>query len=454
MVPIGHAGGEAGDAVLGRNARVTSREALATQQLKELRRLLSEVGATNPFYRQRWDAGGAHWQPDSLDEFRRTMPFTRKHELVADQAQHPPYGTNLTFPLERYTRCHGTSGSTGRPLRWLDTPESWAWMLGHWRRVFEAAGVGAGDRVFFAFSFGPFLGFWTAFEAALGMGCLCLPGGGLTSLARVRSLLEQEATVLCCTPTYALHLADVAAGEHIDLGASRVRNLFVAGEPGGSLPSVRRALEARWPGAVVRDHHGMTEVGPVSYECPAEPGVLHPIETSYLVEVVDTHSGAEVADGETGELVLTTLGRVGSPLIRYRTGDLVRKRPGEGRCGCGTWDQAWPGGILGRTDDMVVIRGVNVYPSAVEEVVREVGGAGEYRAEVHAMGAMLELRLVVEPDRGRSELGETLARRLEAAFQSRLALRVPVRVVEAGSLPRFEMKSRRWIRTASPGEAV
>lgn len=430
-------------------ADVSTREALEAAQLRQLQNLLAEVARANPFYRDRWQSARLRPEIDSLGDFRARFPFLRKHDLVVDQATHPPYGSNLTYPLERYTRCHGTSGSTGRPLRWLDTPESWAWMLENWRRVYRAAGVGRGDRVFFAFSFGPFLGFWTAFEAAQGLGCLCLPGGGLTSVARLRSLLDQEATVLCCTPSYALHLVDVARQEGLDLANSRVRRLIVAGEPGGSVPATRRILETAWKGARLFDHHGMTEVGPVSYECPSEPGVLHVIESAYLAEVVDPRTARPVEAGSIGELVLTTLGRTGSPLIRYRTGDLVRGRSSLGRCRCGAFDLALEGGILGRADDMVVIRGVNVFPSAVDEVVRDVGGIAEYRAEVHAAGALMELRLVVEPAPGVPD-PVALAGRLEAAFQTRMALRVPVQLVENGTLPRFEMKARRWVRTATP----
>jgi phenylacetate-CoA ligase len=428
------------------------RSDLERAQLERLRALVSLTAERNPFYRERWRKAGLVPDFKSLDEFRSRFPFTRKHELVADQSANPPYGTDLAFPLSAYTRCHGTSGSAGRPLRWLDTPESWAWMLGNWRRVYEAAGVGAGDRVFFAFSFGPFLGFWTAFESALQLGCLCLPGGGLTSVARLRSILEQGATVLCCTPTYALHLGDVARAEGIDLSESKIRRVIVAGEPGGSAPATRRAIESAWPGSRVFDHHGMTEVGPVSYECPARPGALHIIEASYLAEIVDARSGRPVAPGEIGELTLTTLGRLGSPLIRYRTGDLVRARVAEagGRCACGSVELSLEGGILGRTDDMVVIRGVNVFPAAVEEVTRELRGIVEYRAEVCSVGALLELKIDIEPAPDVRDPG-ALARQLESSLQSRLALRVPVRAVAPGTLPRFEMKARRWVRTAGTG---
>lgn len=426
-----------------------SRETLERQQLEGLRGLLGEVWAGNPFYRKHWSAAAVDPGPvTSAEDFRARYPFTRKHDLVVDQLEHPPYGTDLTYPLERYTRCHGTSGSTGHPLRWLDTPESWEWMLGNWRRVYQAAGVGAGDRVFFAFSFGPFLGFWTAFEAAMRLGCLCLPGGGMTTVARLRSVLDQGATVLCCTPSYALHLGEVARGEGIDLKASKVRRIVVAGEPGGSVPAMRSAIQAVWAGAQVMDHHGMTEVGPVSYGCPKHPDVLHVIEPSYLAEVVDPRTGHPVRAGELGELILTTLGRLGSPLIRYRTGDLVSARPREAhdRCACGTVELALQGGVVGRVDDMVVVRGVNVFPSAVDAIVRGVGGVVEYRVHVRSAGALLELALDVE---AAAEPSLPVARALEAALQTRLGLRVPVTVVEAGSLPRAELKARRWVRSVA-----
>ncbi|MCC6234149.1 MAG: phenylacetate--CoA ligase family protein [Verrucomicrobiales bacterium] len=417
-------------------------------RIDRLRDLLRTVVATNSFYQKHWAGTDVVEGWRTLAEFAQRVPVTCKSDLVRDQTAHPPYGSNLTFPLERYTRCHGTSGTSGRPIRWLDTPESWDWMLGNWRCVYRAAGVTRADRVFFAFSFGPFLGFWTAFESALGLGCLCLPGGGMTSVARLRSLLEQRATVLCCTPTYALHLGDVAQQQGIDLSALELRRILVAGEPGGSVPAVRASIQARWPGARVFDHHGMTEVGPVSYECPAQPGVLHVIEDSYVAEVLDSGSAADGTAERTGELVLTTLGRVGSPLVRYRTGDLVRAR--RGRCPCGTDDLALVGGVLGRTDDMVVVRGVNVFPGAVDDVVREAGGVAEYQAEIVREGSLLALRLVVEPAPGGAS-GADVARTLEDLFQSRLALRVPVRLVAGGTLPRFEMKARRWVRLDGVG---
>ena len=214
----------------------------------------------------------------------RHLPFTTKAELLADQAEHPPYGTALTYPLERYRRFCQTSGTSGRPLRWLDTTESWTWMLDNWAAIYRIAGVEPGERLFFPFSFGPFLGFWTAFDAASRYGCLCLPGGGMSSTARLRFLAENEAAVVLCTPTYALRLAEAAREEGVDLPASSVRALILAGEPGASIPATRGRIEAAW-GARVFDHTGMTEVGPMAVECVANPGGLHVLETELVIEV-------------------------------------------------------------------------------------------------------------------------------------------------------------------------
>ncbi|MBI3878286.1 MAG: AMP-binding protein [Verrucomicrobia bacterium] len=420
-----------------------NRDAIEAHQLAHLRALLGVLVPANGFYAAKFAEVKFSPEISSLDDFRQRAPFTFKREIVEDQERHPPYGSDLTFPLSHYTRYHQTSGSTGTPIRWLDTPESWSWMLDNWERIHRAGGTTRDDRIFFAFSFGPFLGFWTAFESAERLGCLVIAGGGMNSLARLRAILDNGATVLCCTPTYAIRLAEVAAEEKIDLRAGKVRTLSVAGEPGGSIPATRKRLEQLWPGARVYDHHGMTEVGPVSFECPTRPGVLHVIESAYLAEVIDPATEKSVAAGQVGELVLTTLGRVGSPLLRYRTGDLVK--PSWSRCACGHCDLALEGGILGRTDDMIVVRGVNVYPSAVEEIVRGCGGIAEYQARVSEARALAELQIQIEPEAGCAD-ATALARRLEKAFESALALRVPVAAVAPGTLPRFEMKARRWIR--------
>ena len=418
---------------------------IAQTQTEQMRALLAAILPANSFQAKRLETHGITRRISNLSQFFEEIPFTTKQELIEDQLANPPFGTNLTYARERYNRCHQTSGTVAKPLRWLDTPESWNWMIGNWERVHRAAGVTAADRVFFAFSFGPFLGFWLAFEAGARIGCVCLPGGGMSSTARLQTIIDMEATVLCCTPTYALRLAEVAAEEKIDLAAvSRVKVLIVAGEAGGSIPALRQRLEQLWPGARVFDHHGMTEVGPVTYECPVRPGVLHVMETAYLAEVIDPVTAQRTPGGQTGELVLTPLGRLGSPLLRYRTGDMV-KTALDSVCECGRYELALEGGILGRRDAMVVVRGVNIYPSAVEEIIRSAGGVTEFQVKISQAREMTELAVEIEPSPGTPDTA-VLVHKLEAAFNTAFALRVPVQTVPPGSLPRHEMKANRWVK--------
>lgn len=422
----------------------STRDEMRADQLVRLRRLLDVVAADNPFYRSKLREAGLDGGLSSLAEFFEKMPFTEKQELVDDQAAHPPFGTNLTYPLEDYSRFNQTSATSSRPMRWIDTPDGWQGLVENWKQVLHAAGVERADVLYFAFSFGPFLGFWTGWDAATQLGCLSIPGGGLSSVARLAAIRDNQATVLMCTPTYALRLAEIAAENQIGLGEMRIRKIIVAGEPGGSVPAVRKRIEDCWPGAAVFDHHGMTEVGPVSHECPQQPGTLLIIESAYLPEIVEPGGTRPVAPGELGELILTTLNRVGSPLIRYRTGDLVREDPDvAGRHGYP--QMALAGGILDRADDMVMVRGVNVFPSAVDDVIRSFADVAEYRVEVSDAGSMAELNVRVEPVPECADAGQ-LAARIELRLRLTFSLRMPVAVCDHNELPRFKAKARRWVR--------
>jgi phenylacetate-CoA ligase len=427
---------------------MSGRDAIEREQLARLRRMLAAL-EQNPFYADRLHAAGLDGTVADLETFTARMPVTTKAELVADQAAHPPYGTNLTAPLEAYVRLHQTSSTTGNPLRWLDTADGWSAMVDGWVTVFEAAGVTAEDRLFAAFSFGPFIGFWLGFEAAARMGCLVIPGGAMSSVNRLRAILANEVTVLCATPTYAIRLGETAREHDLDLAASRVRTIVVGGEPGGSVPAVRGRIEAMWPGARVFDHHGMTEIGPATFECPDRAGTLHLLEPALLCEFVDPETGAPLADGAgTGELVVTTLDRVDSPLLRYRTGDIVRPAP-LGVCACGRATRTLDGGVVGRVDDMVFVRGVNLYPSVVDDILAAQPGVAEYRVEIHEERGMTELRVLIEPTPDAPDADE-LQRAVADAFRSAVHLRVPIDVVPSDTLPRFEFKSKRWVRV-DPG---
>ena len=421
------------------------RAALEARQAERLGALLRALRGRNAFYDRKLARAGVDVERLALPADLAALPFTTKAELVTDQAASPPWGTALTEPLDRYTRYNQTSSTTGRPLRWIDTPESWRWMLRCWRAVYRAAGVTARDRVFFPFSFGPFLGFWTGFDAATAIGAHAIPAGGMTSTQRLALIDTLSPTVVCCTPTYALRLLDVAreAGGLEALSGNPVRLLIVAGEPGGSIPATRERIERGW-GARVIDHHGLTEVGPISFECLEAPGFLHVNEREFIAEVVDPVTGEPLADGARGELVITNLGRTASPVIRYRTRDLVvRTRE---RCACGRTLARLAGGVVARADDMLNVRGVNVYPAAVEAVLRGIDEVVEYRCTVRSEGALRAMTVEVEVAPGAEPAAAVAADRLRDA----LGLTVPVNPVSAGVLPRFEMKARRFVVEATP----
>jgi phenylacetate-CoA ligase len=419
------------------------RDALSMLQGERLSTLLADIYSRNPFYTRKLDAAGIGRGPLRFPTDLRLLPMTTKGELMADQAAKPPWGTALTEPIERYTRYCQTSSTTGQPLRWLDTNESWQWMLDCWKAVYRAAHVAPGDRVFFPFSFGPFLGFWAGFDAGCQFGLHCVPGGGMSSHLRLRMIDAVRATVVCCTPTYALRLAEVAVAENASppLSANSVRVLIVAGEPGGSIPATRARIEESW-GARVIDHHGLTEVGPLSFECWESPGSLHLNEGEYICEVLDPAGSEPVADGQPGELVVTNLGRTASPVIRYRTGDIVVRRRDACRCGR-TWARL-EGGVLSRTDDMLNIRGVNVYPGSIESVVRSFPEVIEFRTTISQAGALRSVAVAIEmaPHSGDpAAVVAAVSQRLREA----LGLSVQVEAVAAGILPRFEMKARRFV---------
>jgi phenylacetate-CoA ligase len=267
-------------------------------------------------------------------------------------------------------------------------------------------------------------------------------------------------TVVACTPTYALRLVEVAGEEGIDLAASKVRVLIVAGEPGGSVPSVRGRIEAAW-GARCLDHWGMTEVGPLGFEPLERPGGMHLIETHCIAEVIDPERCTPLRESGRGELVITTLDRPGSPLLRYRTGDLVEYRPGDTESSrseavaplspddiqplTGRPFVRFDGGVLGRIDQMVLVRGNNVYPAAIDAVARLFAEVAEYQAEVVETTSGNRLRIRVELDAEARGGAADFCARFARAFQDRYFFRPEVEVAPPGSLPRFEAKARRFV---------
>lgn len=420
-----------------------SRIDLERLKLQRMRSLLAAILPANTFYaaklaRVSHDRVAAGTGPiEALSSLKEIAdwPFTYKDELV-EAASTTGRPANLTWPPDRYVRFHQTSGTHGRPLAVFDTADDWAWWMECWQSIFNRAGVTVGDRVLVASSFGPYLGFWSAFEGAIAAGAMAIPTGGMSSVARLELARSVGATVLVATPSYCLHLAEVAQEHTIDIASLPVRLVIVAGEPGGSIPSVRARIGLAWAAAVL-DHAGASEVGPWGIGDVSGCGV-DVIEPWFHPEFLSVETGQAAVAGELSELVLTTLGRCGAPVIRYRTGDLVRPRwPTDDAIAAGS--SPWVhlvGGIVGRNDEMLVVRGVNIFPGAIDDIMRSFPEVVEYRLTVSSCESLDTMSLEIEdhlaaPDRVACEL------------QVRLGLRVAVASVPVGTLPRFEGKGKR-----------
>lgn len=415
-------------------------EGLQSLQLEKLQEMLALLYGRNRFYTAKMKAVSV--APDdirTLDDLT-SLPLTTKTELLQAQAGVSLFGTNATYPESAYTRFHQTSGTTGPPLRVLDTEESWGWWGRCWGYVLAGAGLTAEDRLFIPFSFGPFIGFWAAVEGAKQIGAMMIPGGGRNSLQRLHLMRELGCTAMCCTPTYALRLVEIAREANIDLNDSPLRITIHSGEPGANIPATKARIQKAW-GVKCFDHAGASEVGAHSFECEVQPDGTHVIESEFIVEVIDPETNEPLLPGEMGELIITNLGRVGFPVIRYRTGDLVRLNTEP--CVCGRTFVRFEGGVLGRADDMVIVRGVNVFPSAIENLVRQIEAVDEFRINVFTKQKMGELAIEIEVAEG-SEVEATRIS-VQRAIQHALGLRPTVTVVSRESLPRFELKAKRLL---------
>lgn len=415
------------------------RKALEKLQIEKMRSMLRKIYGRNRFYTDKLSAVGVH--PESfqtLGDLKR-LPLTEKIELVQAQSDILPFGSNTTFEESAYHRFHQTSGTTGTPLRVLDTPESWDWWGDCWGFVLAGAGLTKNDRLFIPFSFGPFIGFWAAVEGARKINALMIPGGGRDTLQRLHLMKELGTTAMCCTPTYALRLAEVAQESGFDLNKIPLKTIINAGEPGANIPATKARIELVW-NAKCYDHAGASEIGAHSFECELQPNGTHITESEFIVEVLNPETLEPVPAGEQGELVITNLGRIGYPVIRYRSGDLVILN--EQACACGRSFARFEGGVLGRTDDMVVVRGINVFPSAVENLVRRCETVEEFRITVSTNNEMGKLSIELELSKNANP--DSARKTVDQAIQNELSLRPEITLVPYGSLPRFEMKAKRF----------
>ena len=394
----------------------------------------------NAFYLRKLRIGAGDvsksWIKDNFDSFE----FTSKLELQNSQSSYPPYGDFHYLDNAQYNRFHQTSGSSGSPLLFLDSKDGWEWLLNNWLKIFALAGIEKDDRLFFPFSFGPFLGFWTAFEASCKAGCLSFPGGGMSSEARLALIQNQKINVVFTTPSYALRLGEVARSQGINLQDMGLKKLVLAGEPGANIPATRLRIEKDW-GPIVVDHHGMTETGPVTVECSATPGLLHIIEHAFIAEVIDPNTQKKLSFGSIGELVLSSIGRAGCPLLRYRTGDIVQLN--NQKCACGFKGQSLMGGILSRADEMIFLKGNNIYPSALQNKLHAIEGIVDFRITFYKTEANPQLLFEVETLQTDAE---SIKDMVEKMIQTAFLFKPVIKIVPKGTLPRQEMKSKRFIQ--------
>lgn len=427
-----------------RYSETMPREQLDRLHLHRVKTVLEYAYAHSAFYRRKLDHAGLH--PDqiqSLEDFKRKVPLTDKSEFISLQEERPHYGDTLAVPEDCITQHCETSGTTGIPLRIPYTAYDTmrygeAWVYGYW-----ALGMRPSDRFYFAFNWGLFAGFWSAYWGVQRLGGTLYSGGGQNSEGHIRMIERLKPTVLIATPTYALHLAEVARGMGIDPAGLSLKYTYHAGEPGPcSLPAVRKQLDEAW-GATSGEALGVAELHALAPGCPTREGV-HVDETACYTWSRDPETGEETPEGFVGENIVTTYVNNAQPLINYRTHDLVRRF---NKCSCGRTWEFFQGVVLGRTDFMVTVRGTNIYQSAVEVVLGQIEGASHHYELVLTRVSGLDrmcVRLEPLPQLPQDQWSE-FSHRIAERIQDSLRVRLEVEVVSPGTLPRYELKTRRII---------
>jgi phenylacetate-CoA ligase len=416
------------------------RETIEEAQFMRLKRLLDLSYKDNPFYRKKLTEYGISPHDIGTIEDIAKLPYLYKKEIQEDQRTHPPFGSNLVGGLENYARYHQTTGTTGIPVRWLDTKETWNWRGRCAAMSLSGPGITAKDTIFFPFAFGPHVAFWGIWEGAWQIGALAIAGGGWSTLQRLKSIFENRVTVVALTPTYAIRMAEEARENGIDLKESSVRITFHAGEPGALIPSVRDKIMESW-GAKPFDYPGLTEVGAYGIHCVAQDTSIHVNEAEFIFELIDPKTGAPIKGEGTGEMVLTNLGRTTSPSIRFRTGDMVKVK--KGQCSCGRTFISLDGGIIGRVDGMITLKGMNIFPPQVEAVVEKYLVLGEdYKIVAYTQRGMGELKVMCELLEDRPD---DVLKEIQKDLLDSMEIRIGAERVPRGTIERSDYKSKKFV---------
>jgi phenylacetate-CoA ligase len=421
------------------------RERIRQLQLRKFRRIFRWAWENSSFHRSLYDQAGITPEDIRTLDNVALVPKVEKSMMRTIQCKDPfPYGDALCVPLEDVTEFRQTSGTTGQPVYQPDTWQDWEWWAECWSYLLWAQGYRPVDRVFIPFGYNVFVAFWAGHYGAEKIGCEVVPGGVLDTQARIHKIQELKATALMATPTYVLGMAATAKDRMgINPADLTIEKITCAGEPGALIPSTKKRMEEAW-GAKVYDHAGATEIGAWGYECAAQSGGLHVNEAMFLVEIEDLETGEITHEpGRKGKMIVTALDRAAQPCVRFDSKDL-----GEWSldpCPCGRTFRLVKGGVVGRVDDIVKVKGVLLAPSAIEEVVRAFPELSEeFEVVVSKKGDLDHILLKVElmsdvEGKKRSVLG-----RLESELRVKTNLGYTIECHSYGSLPRYDVKSKRF----------
>lgn len=419
-------------------------EKLKNLQLQKFKRIFQWAYDNSPFYRNLYRSCGI--EPGDIKKFEdiKKVPRTEKAMLREAQGKEPyPYGEILAVPLTKVTEYRQTSGTTGQPVYHPETWQDWEWSAESWACCLYAQGYTNEDRAFLPFIYSLFIAFWAAHYGLEKIGCEVIPGGGMTTEARILTMRELRPTALLSTPTYALRMADVARNKlGIDPRELKIKKITVAGEPGANISSTRKRIEDAW-GAKVYDQAGATEIGHWGFDCLEQSG-MHINEALHLVEIEDIETGENIVNpGRVGKMIITTFDRYAHPCIRFDSKDVIEWNAR--KCECGRTFRLLNGGIQGRVDDIVKVKGVLLAPAAIEEVIRNIAElSDEYEVAVIRRGDMDSIAIKVEIIPGQESNLEHIKFQLEDALRLKTNLGYDIEFCPFGSLPRYEGKARRF----------
>lgn len=420
------------------------RETLDAFHLERIRHMIGWAYDHSALYHRLYDEAGV--KPADIktwDDYHHRLPFTDKPDFLADQDREPSGYGGLALPVEEVQMHFHTTGTTGRFLNEGFTQFEMQKSATQYCYSFWDHGVRPGDSIYFCFNFGMWIGLWSIYWGARNMNLRILAGGGATTSERVRQILQHRPKMVIGTPTYLLHLVEVARREGLELREAGVELVGGGGEPGFSVPVTRQSLKDGWGATGVIDGYGVGEAMHVALSCRDWGGGVHTCEDVVHTYTADPRSGEPLLEpGQIGENIVTSYTHFSQPFIKYRTHDLVQRdlHPDHG-CGW-TWAHL-PGVVLGRSDFMVTIRGTNVYPTAVENLIGGVDGlSNHYELHISRPGSFDEMLVKVE---ARASLGdhETMARQLDQHFRTHLGVRLGVEVLPPETLPRYELKTKR-----------